>query len=156
MGRRDDKLTLTEIHAAEEATRRILARWDEPQPVAPPPGLARQVLATLPDSPRQARSAAPLPTIGRWALAVGAGLLLILGGWGVWFDSAGPAELLGTFGAGLAGLALQLTLMAKPLINLLGASAGLGLAALAALIVGGAIWWRTVSTIMPVTLEQAV
>jgi hypothetical protein len=156
MGRRDDELTPAALAEAEAATRRILARWDEPQPVAPPPGLARQVLATLPDSPRQARSSAPLPTIGRWALALGAALLLALGGWGVWLDSAGPAGLLGTLGAGLAGLALQLTLMAKPLINLLGASAGMGLAALAALIVGGAIWWRMVSAIMPATLEQAV
>lgn len=156
MGRRDDELTPAEIHAAEEATRRLLARWDEPQPATPPPGLAGRVLATLPDSPRQADRSSPLPTAGRWALALGAALLLALGAWGVWLDSAGPAALLGSFSAGLAGLALQLTLMAKPLINLVGASGGAGLAALAALIAGGAAWWRLVADSAPAPLEQAV
>lgn len=156
MGHRDDELTPAELAEAEAATSRLLARWDEPRPAPPPAGLAGRVLAALPAAPRAARAPAILPRFAGWALAVGAILLLSFGAWGVWLDSAGPAGLLGASGAGLAGLVLQLTLTAKPLLNLLGASAGVSLAALAALLAGGTLWWRMVTAISPAPMEQAV
>lgn len=156
MGHRDDELTPAELASAEAATRRLLARWEEPQPAPPPAGLPGRVLAALPVAAQPAPRR-PLRTLGAGLLAAAAVLLLGMGAWGVWLNSAGPAGLLGRLSAGLAGLILQLTLMAKPLLNLLGASAGLGLAALVALLAGGAIWWWLVSTTRPLApLEQPV
>lgn len=149
MGRRDEpELTLgdDEMERAEAATRRMLAPFGEPSAAAPPPGLARRVLAALP-------TAAPSPTLRRPAawLALALALLLAVGAWGVLGNSLGPASAAGGPADGLGQLVLVLTLAAKPLLNLF---ANLGLVAAALALVGfGAAWlWWRILRLTPVAL----
>lgn len=87
MGRRDERglrPTDADLAAAEAATRAMLADYDEPQPLAPPPDLAARVLAALPTTahPSQART---WPRMGfGMTLATALLLLLALGGWGLY------------------------------------------------------------------------
>ncbi len=141
MGRRDEpELTPSdaELAEAETATRELLALYDEPATIDPPPGLAARVLAAMPTAPapRAARRpfwAAPRP-LAAWAAAML--LLLAVGALGAL--AAGP---------GLAGIALEpdsllgrisLAVAASPSGALL-----LGAVGVALLTVGAAawLWW---------------
>lgn len=153
MGRRDaPELTPTddELAAAEESVRRTLARYHEPAPVPPPPGLAARVLAALQAEPPPGSRPEParrrLGLAAVWAGAAMVFLLLAFGAWGVLVNSLAPASVAGGPAAGLGQLLLVLTLAAKPLVNLL-ASAGATAALVVVAAAGGAwLWWRIVST----------
>jgi hypothetical protein len=132
------------LAADEAATRALLARFSEPAPVAPPPGLEARLLAGLPRGAPPRPAAHPWRRAAAWAAAAAAALLLALGAWGVLINSLGPARVAGGPADGLGQLVLVLTLAAKPLVNLL-ADAGLA-AALAVVTFAAAawLWWRLV------------
>lgn len=150
MGRGDDsKLSLDQFELADDeaAVRQALARWGEPAPAPPPPALAARVQAALAegrpirDRPRRVRRS--------WAWMAAALLvpLLLLGGWGVFLDSTGPAGLFGDASGGLAQGLLALTLAAKPLLNALAGAGPLAPALIAFAGMAGWLWWRSVRTI---------
>lgn len=142
--RNDDELTATEEQAADEAIRRLLARYGQPTSVAPPPDLTARVLARLPDKPPAAAALAERQRRRHVRVLVGmllSGLLvlLILGSWGVLVNSSGPAELLGGVTSAVGQLVLVLVLAAKPLVHVLFAP-GVTLLLPGVLLVAGAVW----------------
>lgn len=147
MGRGDDsKLSPDNVNPADDeaAVRRALARWGEPAQAPPPPALAARVQTALiegrvvRDRPRRARRS------WSWAFAAVLLPLVMLGVWGVFVDSAGPAGLLGDPAAGPAQWVLVLTLAAKPLLNALLLTGPLVLALGLGAAAAGWFWWRTV------------
>lgn len=143
MGRRDNpelEPSEADLAEAEAATRQLLAIYDEPAPVEPPPGLAARVVAAL---PRPATRTARLPA---WAalrplaaLAGAAVLLLALGALGALYAAPGLAAVAGSPDSALGqiGRALLATPVGGMLIGA-GAGATLALVALAA-----GVWlWR--------------
>lgn len=86
MGRRDEPELIpsdAELAEAETATRDLLARYGEPTPAQPPPGLISRVLAAMPElRPGQDRRpwwSFPRPVFA-WGLGVVAALLIVIGG----------------------------------------------------------------------------
>ena len=147
MGRGDDsELSLDTFDPADDeaAVRQALARWGEPAQAPPPPALVARVQTALMegrvvhDRPRRARRS--------WVWAFGALLtpLVLLGIWGVFLDSAGPARLFGDPAAGPAQWVLLLTLAAKPLLNALLLTGPVVLALALGAAAAAWLWWRTV------------
>jgi hypothetical protein len=86
MGRRDEPELIpsdAELAEAEAATRDLLARYGEPAPAQPPPGLIGRVLAAMPDI-RPGQNGRPWWSFPRpifaWGLGVLAALLILVGG----------------------------------------------------------------------------
>lgn len=129
----------SEVSAAEESTRRLLARYGEPAPVEPPPGLASRVVAALPSSRQPRRPLRRRPVA--WAAAAAAALLVALGSWGALAVGAIPASVAGSPDTLLGRLSLTIAQTARPFIDLI---TGAGLAALfVALAIAGGLWlWR--------------
>lgn len=107
MGRRDEpELTPSdaELAEAEAATRELLARYGEPAPAQPPPGLVSRVLAAMPAGrPGRARRpwwAFPRPAAA-WALGALAALLILVGGLTAMAGVAASAGV--AFGSGPLG-----------------------------------------------------
>ncbi|WP_322511106.1 hypothetical protein [Chloroflexus sp.] len=136
--RGDGELSDADLAEVEAATRALLARWGEPQMASPPADLSARVVRRL--------TASPTRHNWRWqylwpALPL---FLLILGIWGLGFDSSGPATLFGDPATGVGRYVLALTLIAKPLWHLWLASAGWWVLGLLTLMVSGWIWWRLI------------
>lgn len=162
MGRRDKpelSPSETELAEAEAATRLLLATYDEPAPVAPPPGLAARIIAAMPEAPQAQQPGRSLWAALRpaaWALGAAALVLLAIGGWGALVDSLGRVQVAGGPGGALGRLTLTLTLAARPLAELLAGagavprgvlSAALALLALACCALCAAAWpKRTLGT----------
>lgn len=112
---------------ADQHLRQVLMHYGQPASVEPPPDLAVPMLARLPDMPPAAAAAAlrrrqrSILTISSLLLA---GLLgvCVLGGWGIFMDSAAPAQLFGDPAAGVSSVVLLLILIAKPVVHTLLAS----------------------------------
>lgn len=140
-----DKPELTpsdsELIAAEERTRRLLARYGEPAPVEPPPGLASRVVAALPPARQPLRPLWRRPAA--WASAAAAALLLALATLGALGLGAIPASVAGSPDTLLGRLSLTIAQTARPLSGLI---TGAGLVALLiALALAGGLWlwlWR--------------
>ncbi len=123
MGYRSDKITDDDEAADDEALRKALARYQEPAFIPTPPDLAMRVQARLHQeipsaSTIRERRVAPGPMLAWGALALLA-LIALFGGWGVLFDSSGPASALGELTGGPGRFVLVLTLIAKPLVHTL-------------------------------------
>lgn len=142
MGRRDEpELTPSdaELAEAEHATRQLLARFDEPGLIEPPPGLATRIVGALPQTrppaPRRPAWAFPRGIVAPAALAmlfvmVLVGALTFLPGLvGV---AGGPESLLGRVGRALAG---------TPLGALLTGAGGVALLVALIVVAGGWLWW---------------
>ncbi|WP_298820898.1 hypothetical protein [Chloroflexus sp.] len=137
--RGDNELTDDELATIEAETRALLARWGEPQLVAPPADLSARIARQLLTTPSRRHR--------KWRhlwLAVPLGLLA-LGIWGLGFDSNGPATLFGDPTTGFGRYVLTLILIAKPLWHLLLAGAWWWAAGFVALIVIWWLWWRLIS-----------
>jgi hypothetical protein len=148
--RNDDELTATEEQTADEAIRRLLARYGQPTSVAPPPDLTARVLARLPDKPPAAAALAEQQQQRRGRVLGGmllCGLLLslILGSWGVLVNSSGPAELLGGVTSTVGQFVLVLVLAAKPLVHaILSPGVTLLLPGLLLIVAATWLWWQLV------------
>ncbi len=147
MGRRDDsELSLDNLDLADDeaAVRQALAPWGEPAQAPPPPAIAARVQAALVEG----RPVRDRPRRPRWSLAWVLTALLtplvLLGAWGVFLDSAGPASLLGDPAGGLGRFVLMLTLAAKPLLNALLLTGPILLALTLGASAAAWLWWRTV------------
>ncbi|NJN15840.1 MAG: hypothetical protein HC822_05895 [Oscillochloris sp.] len=141
MGHGDDELNLSdaELAAAEQQTRRILARWGEPSPAPPPPALPARVSATLAGRPTRTarrRSVVPRVVAGVFVLCFG------LGFWGIFGSSLGLAGLFGGPNSVLGGLVLAVALAAKPLVNMLAGAVFYVLPGLVLLAAAAWLWWR--------------
>jgi hypothetical protein len=146
MGRRDE-LELTpsdaELAEAETATRDLLARYGEPVPAQPPPGLVSRVLAAMPEEapgPQARRPwwAFPRP-VAAWGLGLVAAMLIIVGGLAALVGAAAranvaasPDGLLGRLTAALAG---------RPLVGALAAPFPAAILISLGLVVAGIVWW---------------
>jgi hypothetical protein len=157
--RNDDELEnepVDPLQVAEDErfVQQLLARYDQPHHVTPPPGLAaRTSLAVLREQPR---SGAVLRRV-LWPVQLASlalGLLVAVGLWGVFGSSTGPASLFGGAESGLGRAFLWLTLAAKPLINVLVAIGPVGLAALVAFILCAWLWWRIITLQSPAALLE--
>jgi hypothetical protein len=143
MGRRDEpELTPSdaELAEAEAATRELLARYGEPAPAHPPPGLVSRVLAAMPQGrpgrDRRPWWAFPRP-VAAWALGAVAALLILVGGLTALAGIA-PAGI--ALGPGILGN-LRAILASRPLGDILAAPApGLILIALG-IAVAAVAWW---------------
>jgi hypothetical protein len=146
MGRGDDsELSLDNLDLAEDeaAVRRALARWGEPAPAPPPPALVARVQAALVEG-RAVRDR-PRRSARSWAWAAVALLpLILLGAWGVFLDSSGPARLLGDPAGGVAHAVLFVTLAAKPLLNALFQTGPVVLVLVLGAAAAAWLVWRTV------------
>ncbi len=128
--------------AAEEETRRLLARYAQPAPIEPPPDLAGRVIAAIenPDPSPTSRLRRIYGTVVSLFLA----MLISLGSWGILLDSRGPALFFGDLSSGLGDFFLFLTLAAKPLINLLLTAGVATLVVIVVILAGGWLWWQLV------------
>jgi hypothetical protein len=157
--RNDDELEnelVDPLQVAEDErfVQQLLARYDQPHHVSPPPGLAaRASLAVLRERPRSRaafrRTIWPLQVVG-FAL----GLLVAMGLWGVFGSSTGPASLFGGVESSLGRAFLWLTLAAKPLINVLVAIGSIGLAGCVAFMLCAWLWWRIITLQSPTALLE--
>jgi hypothetical protein len=159
MGSRDDDELDEPVDATlaaedEQATRQLLARYDQPFSVAPPPGLAARTSLVL--AREMNAGATPRPrSPWFWQLAAfGLGLLVMLGLWGVFGQSSGPANLLGGTESGGGRALLWLTLAAKPLINAVLSLGSVGLLASIVLLVCAWLWWRLINLQPPTALLE--
>jgi hypothetical protein len=128
----------------ERAFVQLLARQEEPTPVATPQQLAQQVRLQLPDAPpavvaRRERYGLLARRTSRALIFGLIGLLMVLGAWSVLVDSTLPTRLLA--GTGLDRVLLVLTLLVKPLLGALMTQGPLLLAGLGLLAAGAALWW---------------
>lgn len=135
------------IAAADERLRRVLAAYEQPAPLELPEHMTRHMLAHLPHMPPAAAAAAGqrrqrlLRALQGLLLALGVALCL-LGGWGIFIDSDGPAHLVGEPAQGVGYLLVILVLVAKPLLHmLLSTNAMPLLASLLAVPLLGMLWW---------------
>jgi hypothetical protein len=153
MGRGNKQLTPDDdaLIAAEEETRRLLARYGEPRAVEPPAKLAGRVIDALSEPPPHPTST--LRRIYGGAILIGILATLALGAWGVLLDSSGPARIFGDLSGGLSELLLILTLAAKPLINLLITAGAATLAVLVAIVGGSWLWWQLLRRELTASLE---
>lgn len=129
--------------------RRLLARYDHPAAITPPPDLTARVLAYLPDAAPAAVATAERRKRQRrrWLGGVGLSIIIclfMLGIWGVFVDSSGPVQLVGNAATGLGRIMLVLVLAAKPLVHVV-LSPGM-LLAVAALVLAATAWgwWQLV------------
>jgi hypothetical protein len=130
--------------------RQMLAAYGQPDRLEPPPGATARVLASLPDLPPAAaaasqRRSARLLVLLRAAVLAAVLMLVALGSWGIFVDSAGVARLFGDTAGGVSYVLLTLVLLAKPLVQAL---LGPGAAVLAAMVLAFALlawaWWLLV------------
>lgn len=115
--------------ALDKAVRQKLATYGEPAQWQPPAELYSQIAAQLPaelpaEAARIRQRVRTLLLVSQVAIAFILGGLLILGGWGVFIDSTGPATLFGGVTSTLGYILLTLVLIAKPAVHL---ALGLGL-----------------------------
>jgi hypothetical protein len=142
------------LAAAEAETRRLLARYGEPQAAPPPADLPDRVMRSIADVPDGARGPSRLRRAYGTVMLAGLAALLAFGAWGVLVDG-GPTRLFDSLG-GLGQLLLVLTLAAKPLVNLL-LTAGAAAVVVVAACVGCAwLWWQLVRQEVSVGLEAGV
>lgn len=158
MGRGDPELILDDdaLDAAEAETRRLLARYGQPQAVRPPADLARRVIGALEGPPAAPPRPGRLRRLYGGVIALGLCALFAFGAWGVLLDSSGPAHLFGDLSGGLAQLILLLTLAAKPLINVLLTAGALTAAVIVAIVGGSWLWWQLLRRELAVPLEVGV
>jgi hypothetical protein len=130
--------------------RQVLAAYGQPDRLEPPPAIAARVLASLPDLPPTEAAAAQRRRMRRMVVLRVAVLavvlmLLALGSWGVFIDSAGLVQLFGDTAGGIGYVLLTLVLLAKPLVLAL---VGPGMAVLAAVmlvfVLLAWVWWLLV------------
>jgi hypothetical protein len=143
----DNDIIPDDSAAADERLRRVLAAYEQPAPLELPEHMSGRVLASLPDMPPAAAAAAGqrrkrmLRALQGMLLAL-AGALCLLGGWGIFIDSEGPAHLVGEPARGLGYLLVILVLIAKPLLHMLLSDSALPLlASLLAVPLLGMLWW---------------
>ncbi len=132
---RNSGITDEELAEAEAATRALLARWGEPHLVSPPSDLSARVVRRF--------TAAPSFN-WRWLWLTVPLFAFVVGIWGIWFDSNGPAALVGSAETAPGRYLLALTLIAKPLWYAWIDHLMWWLAGLAVVIVSGRLWWRMV------------
>ncbi|MEI8307444.1 MAG: hypothetical protein WCF99_10300 [Chloroflexales bacterium] len=155
MERGNNQLTLDDdaMAAAEGETRRLLARYGQPQVMEPPAALAGRVIDALSEP-----SSRPASTLRRFYAGIGlicGCVALALGAWGVLIDSSGPAKLFGDLSGGISELILILTLAAKPLINLLMSAGATALVMIVASLGGSWLWWELLRRELAVSPETS-
>jgi hypothetical protein len=159
MERRDNELT-PNTDPADDWLRELLGIHGEPQQLAPPPWLAARINAHLPDESPMDTAFRERRRHVRRRLGVSAAAALLvalvaLGSWGIFANSSGPAELIGTVVGGVGRAVLVATLAAKPLVDLLITS---GVTTLVLLLLAASAgtwgWWRLVRR--PTGLAEAL
>jgi hypothetical protein len=160
MGSRDNHIIDDQRH--DELLLRLLERSGQPAAAAPPPDLVTSTLRRLPQElPALAGLAATRRARRRLALRVTlAGVLALIGLFGIWSVLGGGPSLALMFGNGVSGLSrvlLTVELLAKPLLRTAGTGGGLWmLAGLLALAGVGWLWWRLLQRTPVVYAERMV
>ena len=160
MGSRDNHIIDDQRH--DELLLRLLERSSQPAAVTPPPDLVTSTLRRLPhEPPAIAGLAVTRRARRRLALRVMlAGVLALIGLFGIWSVLGGGPSLALMFGNGVSGLSrvlLTVELLAKPLLRTAGVGGGLWmLAGLLALTGVGWLWWRLLRRTPVVYMERMV
>ena len=160
MGSRDNHIIDDQRH--DELLLRLLERSGQPAAVMPPPDLVTSTLRRLPQEPPAiAGLVATRRARRRLALRVMlAGVLALIGLFGIWSALGGGPSLALMFGNGVSGLSrvlLTVELLAKPLLRTAGTGGGLWmLAGLLALAGVGWLWWRLLRRTPVVYMERMV